>query len=328
MRRMLWLVSLLGTMTTAHAAPPPAAWTQPARYKFEYRADFSGVSVATGKRLRLWLPFPAATADQQVLSAEIDAPWPYRRTSDALGNQFVYLEGDGVPAGAVTMRVVVERRPSPGVRLADVKRDTPADPSRYLQPQQLVPLDGVIRDLAVQQSKGLTSDHDKARAFYDYVVKNMRYNKDGAGWGRGDAIWACTNKRGNCTDFHSLFIGMARSQGVPARFFIGFPIPSDGDSGTIGGYHCWAEYYDAQRGWVPLDASEANKSGQPDSYFGTLPNDRIQFSGGRDLVLTPPQQSAPLNYFIYPYAEVDGAPVSGIATTFHFERLAAGGAGS
>ena len=31
---------------------------------------------------------------------------------------------------------------------------------------------------------------------------------------------------------------------------------------------------------------------------------------GRDLALKPPQRGAPLNYFIYPYAEIDGAPIA------------------
>jgi len=37
------------------------------------------------------------------------------------------------------------------------------------------------------------------------------------GWGRGDAKWACDAKFGNCTDFHSYFMGLARSKGPPAR---------------------------------------------------------------------------------------------------------------
>ncbi|MGA7924842.1 MAG: hypothetical protein WCA20_02475 [Candidatus Sulfotelmatobacter sp.] len=32
----------------------------------------------------------------------------------------------------------------------------------------------------------------------------------------------------------------------------------------------------------------------------------LPFSMGRDLRLNPPQQDKPLNYFVYPYADVDG----------------------
>jgi len=147
----------------------------------------------------------------------------------------------------------------------------------------------------------------KARAIYDYVIATMRYDKSGTGWGNGDAIWACTAKRGNCTDFHSLFIGMMRAAGVPARFEIGFSLPEDQHGGTIPGYHCWAEFYVAPYGWIPVDASEAWKHPEKKNYFfGAHDDNRLQFSVGRDIRLDPPQQGEPLNYFIYPYAELDG----------------------
>ena len=119
---------------------------------------------------------------------------------------------------------------------------------------------------------------------------------------------------------------MARSQGIAARFIIGFPISSGEDAGTVGGYHCWAEFYEENRGWVPVDASEASKAGTPDAYFGVLPSDRIEFSIGRDLVLEPPQNGPPLNFFIYPYGEANGRPIVAdqLRPTFHFRRLPAG----
>jgi transglutaminase-like putative cysteine protease len=114
---------------------------------------------------------------------------------------------------------------------------------------------------------------------------------------------------------------MLRSQGIAARFLIGLPIP-DGAEGEIGGYHCWAEFYDANRGWLPVDASDAKKKGLKEAYFGTLPNDRIEFTVGRDLVLVPPQKGDPINYFVHPYAEVDGKPVTEIKGSYRFRRLA------
>ncbi len=319
-----WIVSL-GVVFVCLLLPSAAsaaedAWTQPARYGFEYRVDFPALTGVEADHLRVWIPYPAQTDHQKVLSADIDSPWPYKIHTDGFGNRVVYLEGRGVPNKPLVMRFTVERWPSDGVRLNEIRADTPLDPKRYLHADKLIPLGGLIKQVAEQQSRGHKTEAEKIRAFYDYVVKTMRYNKDGTGWGRGDAVWACTNKRGNCTDFHSLFIGMARSENIPARFFIGFPIP-DAASGEIPGYHCWAEYYDRTRGWVPIDASEANKSGQTDAYFGRLPNDRIQLTNGRDLTLVPPQQGAPLNYFIFPYAEADGKPLAKIPARFHFERL-------
>ena len=174
-------------------------------------------------------------------------------------------------------------------------------------------------DLAVKVTEGKTAPLDKARAIYDYVFDTLRYDKTGTGWGHGDVLWACDSKRGNCTDFHSLFIAMARSQGIPSRFEIGFPLPPDKTSADIAGYHCWAEFFNPQHGWIPVDISEAWKHPvKKDYFFGAHNADRIQFSMGRDLKLNPPQDGDPLNYFVYPYVEVAGKTYPNVANSFSF----------
>jgi transglutaminase-like putative cysteine protease len=296
-------------------------WSDDALYEFEYRVSLGAIGSSDGQRGRLWVPMPADTRDQAVLSVVVESPLPHTEHRDALGNRIAYLDWEGEPpASEIVFRYTVKRKPSSGIPADAVS--TPYDePARYLQPTKKIPLDGVIAQLGAQQARGQTSDASKIRALYDYVYSNMRYAKEGTGWGQGDAVWACTEKYGNCTDFHSLFMGMARSQGIPARFEIGFPIPHDRSEAAIGGYHCWAQAWDRARGWVPMDASEAWKSQQADAYFGRLPSDRIAFTIGRDLVLNPAQSGDPLNYFIYPYAEVAGQPVEGIERSFRFRRV-------
>ena len=315
---LLLLAALVGRPTSAEGFDP---WRDTAHYEFEYRVELDSIEAGDGQHARLWLPMPADTRDQQVLSVVVESPLPHREQRDALGNRIAHIDWEGeAPRGAIVFRYTVKRLPSSGTPAAAAS--APYDePGRYLKPTRKIPLDGVIAQLGAQQARGRSSDAAKIRAFYDYVYTHMRYAKDGTGWGEGDAIWACTEKYGNCTDFHSLLMGMARSQGIPARFAIGFPIPRDRAEAEIGGYHCWAEAWDRARGWLPMDASEAWKSRQPDAYFGRLPSDRIVFTIGRDLVLEPEQQGDPLNYFIYPYAEVAGRPVENIAKSFHFRRL-------
>lgn len=82
--------------------------------------------------------------------------------------------------------------------------------------------------------------------------------------------------------------------------------------------HCWAEYYQPGTGWVVVDPADVRKAilekkltleeARPlrDYYFGAVDEDRVAFGTGRDLRLSPPQAGEPLNYFMYPYAEVDG----------------------
>jgi hypothetical protein len=80
------------------------------------------------------------------------------------------------------------------------------------------------------------------------------------------------------------------------------------------------------QGWVPVDISEADK--HPDLrqyYFGNLTADRVAFSVGRDLKLVPEQAGKPLNYFVYPYVEVNGIArdQDSIKTSFAFKDVQA-----
>jgi transglutaminase-like putative cysteine protease len=188
-----------------------------------------------------------------------------------------------------------------------------------LHADALVPITGVPADLAAKVTEGKAAALDKARAIYDYVFTTMRYDKTGTGWGRGDVLYACDAKKGNCTDFHSLFIAMARSQGIPARFEIGFPLPADKHSAEIAGYHCWSDFYIDGKGWIPVDISQAWKHPEKrDYFFGAHDVNRVQFSMGRDLQLNPSQNGKPLNYFVYPYVEVDGHEYANFSLAFSF----------
>src|SRR6266511_318482 len=136
------------------------------------------------------------------------------------------------------------------------------------------------------------------------------------------SFWACSKRYGNCTDFHALFISLARADGIPAQFEIGFPISEDRTSGVIDGYHCWTEFHLPGVGWFPIDASEAWKHKERrDLYFGTQPADRIQFTIGRDLELGDGHTTGPLNYFIYPHVEVAGKRLDNVKRSFRFSEI-------
>ena len=153
---------------------------------------------------------------------------------------------------------------------------------------------------------------------YDYVIDNMRYMKHGD-YGHGDAVYACDTRTGNCTEFHSFFISLARSVDIPARFAVGASIPSDRNEGGIDGYHCWAEFY-AEGKWWPVDISEGNKyTALATYYFGRHPANRIEFSRGRDLNVAPAPQSGPINFLAYPLLEIGGEPTFA-QTIFTFTR--------
>lgn len=292
---------------------------------FTFHYEFTVKNLPPGKKLRIWIPAAQGDAFQEVRVISTKADLPLKKTREnEFGNEMFFAEDDKIVRPELHFDVEYdvtrhERRAltseSHLVGAALTKREQRED----LEANTLVPVTGLPADLAAKITSGKTNPLDKARALYDYVFTTMRYDKTGTGWGRGDVLYACDAKKGNCTDFHSLFIAMARSEGIPARFEIGFPLPEDKHSGEIAGYHCWSDFYVADRGWIPVDISEAWKHPEKREYFfGSHDVNRIQFSMGRDLRLRPAQDGKPLNYFVYPYVEVDGREYPNISLSFSF----------
>ena len=287
------------------------------RFEFRYTATLPAIS---GEG-RCWLPLAGSDRFQDVTVTSITAPGTHRTLTDqAHGNKVLYLELTPEDSGGAIEIVydVVRREKS-------AYEGDPEEAKRYLQPEQKVPADPVIKAEAAKAVAGRHGDLMKARALYDHVMDTMSYKKFGEGWGQGDAVFACNSLYGNCTDYHAYFIGLARAVGIPARFAIGASIPSMRDEGGTDGYHCWAEFY-ADGKWWPVDISEADKfSALSMYYFGHNPANRFEFSHGRDLVLDPGPATGPINFLAYPFLEVDGRPQR-VPALFLFKRT--GGAGS
>ncbi|QNH62500.1 transglutaminase-like domain-containing protein [Hymenobacter sediminicola] len=315
------------------AAPSPAPRTRV--FTFDYAATVPALP-AGADSLELWLPVPHPDASQDIRNLKITASAPYKLAAAPYGNQVLHLKVSASQAAnlRVAMRFEATRRehlnpflsPSKEAKVRNTRSIEPTDPdmARWLAPDRLVPLDAKIKTWAqeVVAKAGAKTDLEKARAIYEHVVSTVTYDKTGQGWGRGDIYYACDARRGNCTDFHAVFIGYCRALGIPARFSIGFPLPAERGAGEIKGYHCWAEFYTKQTGWVPVDASEAAKDPSRRAYFfGAHDENRVEFTRGRDVPLRPSQQGQPLNYFIYPYAEVDGKPFDGVTREFRYQDL-------
>ncbi len=303
---------------------------------FTFHYEFTVKSVDAGKPLSVWIPLAHSDKYQTVHVRSQKGDLPLRQTREnRFGNLMLYAHTAKATQSdynfAVDYDVVryervdlsdAERKASEQIAGASSARAVvkQAALKQYLAPDKLVPTQGLPADIAARTVGARTGDLQRARALYDYTLANMKYDKSGTGWGHGDTLWACDAKRGNCTDFHSLFISMARSQGIPSRFEIGFPLPAAKHEAEIPGYHCWAEFYASGRGWVPVDISEAWKDPQRREYFfGAYDVNRVQFTMGRDLKLNPPQAGEPLNYFVYPYVEVDGKKYENVSNRFSFE---------
>jgi len=264
---------------------------------------------------RMWLPLAGTDPFQTVKIKSIKAPGKQSILPEReYANKILFLELGPADSGkAVEIRYQVERREKAAYAAA-----TP-EQGKYLNPERLVPNKEDFRHIAAEVVEGKKGDLVRARALYDHIIDRMRYMKYGDGWGKGDAVYACNARTGNCTDFHSYFIALARSVGIPARFAIGAAIPSERNEGGVDGYHCWAEFF-ADGKWWPVDISEADKyASLATYYFGHHPANRIELSRGRDLMVEPGPASGPINFLAYPVLEIGGKPVK-VAVEFSFTR--------
>ena len=324
------------------ALPARAGDDRPSRtFVFVYDASLAAVPEGS-KQVRLWIPVPMDNADQNVSDvkfaitcdgatkeAEITADGGIRNGSP-LGctlagiqhgsGRTLCIESKGKPFG-VRMTATVTRFETKGGGTA-----TEADLAMATGPDTMVPLDGKAAGMASQVKDGADTAAT-ARAIYDHVLERMKYDKpQGQPWGRGDAEWACDSKYGNCTDFHSYMMAIARKKGIPMRFEMGFNVPAGTDTeAPIAGYHCWAFFWDGSK-WVPVDASDASKDQTRKDYlFGTLDMNRVAFTGGRDLAISPAPACGTLNFLVYPYCEVDGKEMKDVKREFKRLLPSAGG---
>jgi transglutaminase-like putative cysteine protease len=310
---------------------PGLANAESRTFTFRYATTVGPVEADAGP-VHVWVPLAVENESQHVVAEKIEASIPGGvEVEEVYGNRFWHgrlQRPDGRPI-RVVVETTVERRLLRRAAAAQ-SQGLPAGEGnngyrRFLEPNERVVVDHPILEPIQAEIRAAAGSQDKAvmsRAIYDWVVDNVEYKKVGSGWGNGDSFWACNERYGNCTDFHALFISLARSEGIPARFEIGFPVPQQSDGGEIGGYHCWVQYYLPETGWFPIDASEASKHPEKrELFYGMHPADRIHFSTGRDLRLGAAHRDATLNYFVYPYVEVGGRRWTGaIDKAFSFRE--------
>jgi transglutaminase-like putative cysteine protease len=279
------------------------------------------------RNVRVWVPLPSSDELQTISQVRIDAPVKVKMRKEArYGDRYAYLVINSAHSASpfeirLTFHVVRFERRLDLASPMEAPSAFPKDVAVFLQPDKLVPTGGLIADAAREQTQGLASPIQKARSIYEYVISAMRYDYKRDGAGRGDALWALRSQRGNCVDFHSLFIAMARAAGIPARFEIGFLLPAGQVAGIVPGYHSWAEFYVNGIGWIPVDALQAAQDlGKRDDFFGAIDAHRVMISMGRDVAVLPAPEAGPLNYIVYPYVEMDGKLSANYSMDFFFNE--------
>jgi transglutaminase-like putative cysteine protease len=285
---------------------------------------------------RIWVPAPLIrdTPYQRSISTRFSAQGGTARLSNdkqnALGIVSATYPANAQPALTLTGRVSLKNY---HVDLSSRETASPvsrAELDYFLQPSRYVPTDGIVRQTALKATTGATTDMEKARAIYEWVVENTFRDPKVRGCGRGDIRFMLESgdMGGKCADLNALYVGLARSVGLPARHVYGLRIAkSDLGYKSLGvaidkatkGQHCRAEVYVREHGWVPVDPADVRKvaleeppgnrplgdqvvSRARDYLFGSWEMNWMAYNYAHDVEL-PGSANKPVVYFMYPQAE-------------------------
>ncbi len=223
--------------------------------------------------------------------------------------------------------------------LVDTGAAVPVEILKYLQADWWVPSDGKVAEIAQNILKGKTGILEKSRAVYDWVVENTVRDPKVKGCGLGIVEVTLSKRSGKCADISSVYVALARNVGVPAREVFGLRLGKKAEQDITGGYHCWAEFYLPGTGWIAVDPADVRKKMLVDKleladikelreyFFGGVDAYRMTLErGGRGTTLSPKQESKPINYLMYPYAEVGGKALDyfdpeSFRYSVHFKQL-------
>ena len=214
-------------------------------------------------------------------------------------------------------------RPPAGAPKEDV-----ATLKKYLQATEFIPTDGIVLDTAQDVVKGQTTDVGKARAIYEWIVDNTFRDPKVRGCGLGDikTMLEMRNFGGKCADLNALYVGLARSIGLPARDVYGVRVADSvefkslGKSGDVTkAQHCRAEVYLTGYGWTPVDPADVRKVVLEErgaiipltdpqvvkaraKLFGAWEMNWLPYNYAHDVKL-PGSDGKPVPFLMYPQAE-------------------------
>jgi transglutaminase-like putative cysteine protease len=303
----------------------------PSSVSGEMTFDITMDAPADAKVAKLWVPYPGDNVYQDISHVRINGNYSYQGVyrEKNTGNLMLYVEwSEPVKEQrklTLTFNATSHLRTAKGA--TQTEKEIPVDIKPFLAASEHIPITGKIKEAADKATKGKSNIADKSRAVYDWVVDNTYRDPNVVGCGLGEADKMLTQKGGKCVDISSVYVAVARAAGVPAREVFGIRIgQKDGANDMTGAHHCWSEYYLPGAGWIPVDPADVRKAilekklddkgaaEYREKYFQGLDPFRIALAtGGRDYLLNPKQEGGPLNYFMYPYAEVDGKPLEWLA---------------
>ncbi len=248
--------------------PAPAAWRT-----FEITTRVDVLDEPSGAT-RIWIPaaLVTSTSYQRTLARSANADGGrvrlFENRNDSLGMVCADFPAGTRASVTVKNKVGVADRT---VNLGEpIRRRAPGSLSYWQRPTQLLPTDGIVKENAQAITAHATTDIEKARAIYEWIVEHTARNSKTPGCGLGNIRHMLESRdlSGKCADLNALFVGLCRAAGLPARDVYGIRVAKSKlgykslgvASATITkAQHCRAEVYLNDYGWVPVDPADVRK---------------------------------------------------------------------
>jgi transglutaminase-like putative cysteine protease len=305
---------------------------------------------------RVWVPATLInpTPFQRTLSntyhAEGGKAKLYKYQADSLG-----IIAAEVPAGVPPVLTVKSRFETRNIAV-DVS--APGKPPKenhgqlqhFLRSTELLPTDGIVKQTSDEITSGKNTDVEKARAIYEWIVDNTFRDPKAKGCGLGDIRFMLETKDlgGKCADLNSLYVGLARAAGLPARDAFGIRVAKSelgykslgaSTENVTKSQHCRAEVYLHDYGWVPVDPADVRKvvleeppGNRPldddmvkrarARLFGSWEMNWVCYNFAHDVAL-PGSSGKPIGFLMYPQAETANGRLDSLdAADFKYEITA------
>jgi len=301
---------------------------------------------------RVWAPgaLTAKAPFQRTLSNRFQADGgsvhSVRRKEDGLEIVCATFPARVLPVLQVTSRVMTKNY-SVDLSTPEKTKASAPDLQYFTRETTLLPTDGIVQETSADITKGAKTDLDKARAIYEWIVENTTRNPKTRGCGTGDIRFMLETKdlSGKCADLNSLYVGLARAAGLPARDVygirttkseLGYTSLGASSEKVTKAQHCRAEVYLHEHGWLPVDPADVrkvileeppgNRSLDDDlvkraraRLFGSWEMNWMAFNFAHDVAL-PGSQGKPVPFLMYPQAETEDGRIDSLAAdSFKYE---------
>lgn len=265
----------------------------------KYRVDFVATLKNDGfspNKILIYQARPVAWDGQQDVVIETVSPQPSREGADPVfGNGIYYWNLNILPRAGESIPIKIQFTYTAYEIAAQVDPNAiqPYDKESplyklYTRPETFIEsADPQIVAVADRVAGGEENPYLLARKFYEHIVITAHYRLVGKGLLGAKAL--LVNGEGECGDYASLFIALARAKGIPARSVVGYWAITG-----IEQTHVWAEFYIEGVGWIPVDPMIGQQSSSNrEYYFGHMDNQRVILHKGFNVPMDP---TAPDNY--------------------------------